>query len=220
MRFKLLTVSLLSTTLLLTACGQHDNGELKNNDSEKSENKENSNNKNRSDQNQNNRNSQQQNQITARDAEQIVHDHYINDLSATEAQVGDFKTNMQRSNANEFYVEYFARDAAGTPISWCAIVNRSTGEIIDKFNDMSEEEQKNLEELKKNSPIYNPNMNKPKEQENSNNESSNNEQSVKEESNQQPKQNVKTQESIEEPNTLEQQNTEETASTEEVKNQS
>ena len=44
MRFKLLTVSLLSTTLLLTACGQHDNGELKNNDSEKSENKENSNN--------------------------------------------------------------------------------------------------------------------------------------------------------------------------------
>ncbi|MCE0454063.1 hypothetical protein [Staphylococcus haemolyticus] len=220
MRFKLLTVSLLSTTLLLTACGQHDNGELKNNDSEKSENKENSNNKNRSDQNQNNRNSQQQNQITARDAEQIVHDHYINDLSATEAQVGDFKTNMQRSNANEFYVEYFARDAAGTPFSWCAIVNRSTGEIIDKFNDMSEEEQKNLEELKKNSPIYNPNTNKPKEQENSNNESSNNEPSVKEESNQQPKQNVKTQESIEEPNTLEQQNTEETASTEEVKNQS
>ena len=111
---------------------------------------------------------------------------------------------MQRSNANEFYVEYFARDAAGTPISLCAIVNRSTGEIIDKFNDMSEEEQKNLEELKKNSPIYNPNMNKPKEQENSNNEkqqddsdnkenneSSNNEPSVKEESNQQPKQNVK-----------------------------
>ncbi|MDU5225790.1 MAG: hypothetical protein E6178_05240, partial [Streptococcus sp.] len=45
-----------------------------------------------------------------------------------------------------------------------------SGEIIDKFNDMSEEEQKNLEELKKNSPIYNPNMNKPKEQENSNNE--------------------------------------------------
>ena len=233
MRFKLLTVSLLSTTLLLTACGQHDNGELKNNDSEKREKKENSNKKNRSDQNQNNRNSQQQNQITARDAEQIVHDHYINDLSATEAQVGDFKTNMQRSNTNEFYVEYFVRDAAGTPISLCAIVNRSTGEIIDKFNDMSEEEQKNLEELKKNSPIYNPNMNKPKEQENSNNEkqqddsdnkennneSSNNEQSVKEESNQQ-QQNVKTQESIEEPNTQEQQNTEETASTEEVKDQS
>ena len=45
MRFKLLTVSLLSTTLILTACGQHDNSELKNNDSEKSENKENSNNK-------------------------------------------------------------------------------------------------------------------------------------------------------------------------------
>lgn len=213
-------ILLLSSLFVLAACGQHDNGELKNNDSEKSENKENSNNKNRSDQNQNNRNSQQQNQITARDAEQIVHDHYINDLSATEAQVGDFKTNMQRSNANEFYVEYFARDAAGTPFSWCAIVNRSTGEIIDKFNDMSEEEQKNLEELKKNSPIYNPNMNKPKEQENSNNESSNNEPLVKEESNQQPKQNVKTQESIEEPNTLEQQNTEETASTEEVKNQS
>lgn len=197
-------ILLLSSLFVLAACGHHDNGELKNNDSEKSENKENSNNKNRSNQNQNNRNSQQQNQITARDAEQIVHDHYINDLSATEAQVGDFKTNMQRSNANEFYVEYFARDAAGTPISWCAIVNRSTGEIIDKFNDMSEEEQKNLEELKKNSLIYNPNMNKPKEQENSNNESSNNEPSVKEESNQQPKQNVKTQESIEEPNTLEQ----------------
>lgn len=213
-------ILLLSSLLVLAACGQHDNGELKNNDSEKSENKENSNNKNRSDQNQNNRNSQQQNQITARDAEQIVHDHYINDLSATESQVGDFKTHMQRSNANEFYVEYFARDAAGTPISWCAIVNRSTGEIIDKFNDMSEEEQKNLEELKKNSPIYNPNMNKLKEQKNSNNESSNNEPSVKEESNQQPKQNVKTQESIEEPNTIEQQNTEETASTEEVKNQS
>ena len=31
--------------IITNACGQHDNGELKNNDSEKSENKENSNNK-------------------------------------------------------------------------------------------------------------------------------------------------------------------------------
>lgn len=174
MRFKLLTASLFSITLLLTACSQHDNSELKNNDSEKSENKKsgNSNNKNNKvDQNQNNANKQQQNQITASDAEQIVHDHYINDLSATEAQVREFKTNLQRSNENEFYVEHLVRDAVGTPISNCAIVNRNTGEIIDIFNDMSEEEKKNFEELKRNSPKYNPDMNKPNGEENSNNES-------------------------------------------------
>ena len=95
-----------------------------------------------------NQNKNSSKQISAQEAEQIVSNYYIN-KGINKQQVLEFKTNIDRSNANEYYVEHLVRDAAGTPIKFCAVVNKSTGEVINRFNDMNEEEMKEFEEFKK-----------------------------------------------------------------------
>jgi len=97
---------------------------------------------------------EQQSITTPAEAESIVHDHYINDLNATENQVYDFKTSIDRSNEKEFLVEYTTEDAVGTPLPSAAIVDKETGEVIDKFNDMTEEQEQEFEEYQKESPKY------------------------------------------------------------------
>ena len=139
MKLKLLGTLALSS-IILTACGQENVKKTESNPKEE---------QNKTDNMQTNGN------------------YYIN-KGINKQQVLEFKTNIDRSNANEYYVEHLVRDAAGTPIKFCAVVNKSTGEVINRFNDMNEEEMKEFEEFKKRSPKYhNSGEEKNKMQENS-----------------------------------------------------
>ncbi|UXR70030.1 MULTISPECIES: hypothetical protein [unclassified Staphylococcus] len=112
-------------------------------------------------------------QISPQDAEKILHDYYINVKGLSEGQILEFKTNLNRSNENEYYIEHLVRDAAGTPMKVCGVVNKHTGDVINIFDDMSPEEKANYEDFKKRSPKYitpqdettlqesNPNSNQP-----------------------------------------------------------
>ena len=146
MKLKLLGTLALSS-IILTACGQ-ENVKTESNPKEeqnKTDNMQTNGSVTNSNSNQNKNSSKQ---ISAQEAEQIVSNYYIN-KGINKQQVLEFKTNIDRSNANEYYVEHLVRDAAGTPIKFCAVVNKSTGEVINRFNDMNEEEMKEFEEFKK-----------------------------------------------------------------------
>ena len=161
MKLKLLGTLALSS-IILTACGQENVKKTESNPKEE---------QNKTDNMQTNgsvaNSNSNQKQISAQEAEQIVSNYYIN-KGINKQQVLEFKTNIDRSNANEYYVEHLVRDAAGTPIKFCAVVNKSTGEVINRFNDMNEEEMKEFEEFKKRSPKYhNSGEEKNKMQENS-----------------------------------------------------
>lgn len=161
MKLKLIGTLALSS-IILTACGQENVKKTEINPKEE-QNKTDNMQTNRSVTNSNSN----QKQISAQEAEQIVLNYYIN-KGINKEQVLEFKTNIDRSNANEYYVEHLVRDAAGTPIKFCAVVNKSTGEVINRFNDMNEEGMKEFEEFKKRSPKYhNSGEEKNKMQENS-----------------------------------------------------
>ena len=167
MKLKLLGTLALSS-IILTACGQENVKKTESNPKEE-QNKTDNMQTNGSVKNYNSNQKQKkaQKQISAQEAEQIVSNYYIN-KGINKQQVLEFKTNIDRSNANEYYVEHLVRDAAGTPIKFCAVVNKSTGEVINRFNDMNEEEMKEFEEFKKRSPKYhNSGEEKNKMQENS-----------------------------------------------------
>lgn len=154
MKIKLLGMALLSSALLLTACGQeNDKKEDSKPKEEQKKTDEIQTEKNVTNIDSNNHSETVHNNISPQEAEQIVSNYYIN-RGSNGLQALEFKTNMDRSNANEYYVEHLVRDAAGTPIKFCAVVNRNTGEVVDRFNDMSEEEMAEFEEFKKRSPKY------------------------------------------------------------------
>ncbi|EHJ07530.1 hypothetical protein [Staphylococcus simiae] len=168
MKFKLLGVSLLSSALLLTACGQHENNTDKNDDKKtghekKTKNKESEtkkqtkkDNNEHVDKSNNQKKSNYTNPqsiISPKQAEVIVHDDYINN-GATEAQVKEFKTNLQRSNENQYLVEYLVADGAGYPINWAATVDKISGNITSKFNDMTDKQSQEYEKIQENSPMY------------------------------------------------------------------
>ncbi|MGJ0743474.1 hypothetical protein [Staphylococcus epidermidis] len=163
MKLKLLGTLALSS-IILTACGQENVKKTESNPKEEQNKTDNmQTNGSVTNSNSNQKQKTAQKQISAQEAEQIVSNYYIN-----KQQVLEFKTNIDRSNANEYYVEHLVRDAAGTPIKFCAVVNKSTGEVINRFNDMNEEEMKEFEEFKKRSPKYhNSGEEKNKMQENS-----------------------------------------------------
>ena len=85
--------------------------------------------------------------MTPQEAEDIVRNDY-KARGANENQTLNYKTNLERSNEHEYYVEHLVRDAVGTPLKRCAIVNRHNGTIINIFDDMSEKIKKNLKHLK------------------------------------------------------------------------
>lgn len=149
MKFKLLGTLTLSSVLVLTACGQDEKKE----DSQPKEEQKKTDETQTYEDVQNNNQQETNNNISAQDAEQIVSNYYIN-RGSNGLQAFEFKTNMARSNDNEYYVEHLVRDAAGTPVKFCAVVNRRTGVVVDRFNDMSEEEMAEFEEFKKRSPKY------------------------------------------------------------------
>ena len=60
----------------------------------------------------------------------------------------NLKTNIDRSNANEYYVEHPCKRCSRNSYKICAVVNKSTA-VINRFNDMNEEEMKEFEEFKK-----------------------------------------------------------------------
>lgn len=96
-------------------------------------------------------------QMTPQEAEDIVRNDY-KARGANENQTLNYKTNLERSNEHEYYVEHLVRDAVGTPLKRCAIVNRHNGTIINIFDDMSEKDKEEFEAFKKRSPKYNPGM--------------------------------------------------------------
>ncbi len=96
-------------------------------------------------------------QMTPQEAEDIVRNDY-KARGANENQTLNYKTNLERSNEHEYYVEHLVRDAVGTPLKRCAIVNRHNGKIINIFDDMSEKDKEEFEAFKKRSPKYNPGM--------------------------------------------------------------
>ena len=67
----------------------------------------------------------QKKQMTPQEAEDIVRNDY-KARGANENQTLNYKTNLERSNEYEYeyYVEHLVRDAVGTPLKRCAIVNR------------------------------------------------------------------------------------------------
>ncbi|MVK39570.1 hypothetical protein GSK96_04080 [Staphylococcus aureus] len=95
--------------------------------------------------------------MTPQEAEDIVRNDY-KARGANENQTLNYKTNLERSNEHEYYVEHLVRDAVGTPLKRCAIVNRHNGTIINIFDDMSEKDKEEFEAFKKRSPKYNPGM--------------------------------------------------------------
>lgn len=126
MKLKLLGTLALSS-IILTACGQENVKKTESNPKEEQNKTDNmQTNGSVTNSNSNQKQKTAQKQISAQEAEQIVSNYYIN-KGINKQQVLEFKTNIDRSNANEYYVEHLVRDAAGTPIKFCAVVNKSTG---------------------------------------------------------------------------------------------
>ncbi|MEB6798125.1 hypothetical protein M1259_08820 [Staphylococcus aureus] len=147
MKFKAIVAITLSMSLL-TACGanQHKENSSKANDTNK-----------KTQQTDNTTQSNREKQMTPQEAEDIVRNDY-KARGVNEYQTLNFKTNLERSNEHEYYVEHLVRDAVGTPLKRCAIVNRHNGTIINIFDDMSEKDKEEFEAFKKRSPKYNPGM--------------------------------------------------------------
>ncbi|SGS11986.1 hypothetical protein [Staphylococcus aureus] len=147
MKFKAIVAIALSLSLL-TACGanQHKENSSKSNDTNK-----------KTQQTDNTTQSNREKQMTPQEAEDIVRNDY-KARGVSEYQTLNFKTNLERSNEHEYYVEHLVRDAVGTPLKRCAIVNRHNGKIINTFDDMSEKDKEEFEAFKKRSPKYNPGM--------------------------------------------------------------
>ncbi|HDA2810766.1 TPA: hypothetical protein QE959_000755 [Staphylococcus aureus] len=147
MKFKAIVAITLSLSLL-TACGanQHKENSSNSNDTNK-----------KTQQTDNTTQSNTEKQMTPQEAEDIVRNDY-KVRGVNEYQTLNFKTNLERSNEHEYYVEHLVRDAVGTPLKRCAIVNRHNGTIINIFDDMSEKDKKEFEAFKKRSPKYNPGM--------------------------------------------------------------
>lgn len=147
MKFKAIVAIALSLSLL-TACGanQHKENNSKSNDTNK-----------KTQQTDNTTQSNTEKQMTPQEAEDIVRNDY-KARGVNEYQTLNFKTNLERSNEHEYYVEHLVRDAVGTPLKRCAIVNRHNGKIINTFDDMSEKDKEEFEAFKKRSPKYNPGM--------------------------------------------------------------
>ncbi|PSM77051.1 hypothetical protein [Staphylococcus aureus] len=147
MKFKAIVAIALSLSLL-TACGanQHKENSSKSNDTNK-----------KTQQTDNTTLSNREKQMTPQEAEDIVRNDY-KARGVNEYQTLNFKTNLERSNEHEYYVEHLVRDAVGTPLKRCAIVNRHNGKIINTFDDMSEKDKEEFEAFKKRSPKYNPGM--------------------------------------------------------------
>lgn len=147
MKFKAIVAIALSLSLL-TACGanQHKENSSKSNDTNK-----------KTQQTDNTTQSNREKQMTPQEAEDIVRNDY-KARGVNEYQTLNFKTNLERSNEHEYYVEHLVRDAVGTPLKRCAIVNRHNGKIINTFDDMSEKDKEEFEAFKKRSPKYNPVM--------------------------------------------------------------
>ncbi len=147
MKFKAIVAITLSLSLL-TACGanQHKENSSKSNDTNK-----------KTQQTDNTTQSNREKQMTPQEAEDIVRNDY-KARGVNEYQTLNFKTNLERSNEHEYYVEHLVRDAVGTPLKRCAIVNRHNGTIINIFDDMSEKDKEEFEAFKKRSPKYNPGM--------------------------------------------------------------
>ena len=147
MKFKAIVAIALSLSLL-TACGanQHKENSSKSNDTNK-----------KTQQTDNTTQSNREKQMTPQEAEDIVRNDY-KARGVNEYQTLNFKTNLERSNEHEYYVEHLVRDAVGTALKRCAIVNRHNGKIINTFDDMSEKDKEEFEAFKKRSPKYNPGM--------------------------------------------------------------
>ncbi|MEB6834234.1 hypothetical protein M1255_06380 [Staphylococcus aureus] len=147
MKFKAIVAIALSLSLL-TACGanQHKENNSKSNDTNK-----------KTQQTDNTTQSNTDKQMTPQEAEDIVRNDY-KARGVNEYQTLNYKTNLERSNEHEYYVEHLVRDAVGTPLKRCAIVNRHNGTIINIFDDMSEKDKEEFEAFKKRSPKYNPGM--------------------------------------------------------------
>lgn len=147
MKFKAIVAIALSLSLL-TAFGanQHKENSSKSNDTNK-----------KTQQTDNTTQSNREKQMTPQEAEDIVRNDY-KARGVNEYQTLNFKTNLERSNEHEYYVEHLVRDAVGTPLKRCAIVNRHNGKIINTFDDMSEKDKEEFEAFKKRSPKYNPGM--------------------------------------------------------------
>lgn len=147
MKFKAIVAIALSLSLL-TACGanQHKENSSKSNDTNK-----------KTQQTDNTTQSNREKQMAPQEAEDIVRNDY-KARGVNEYQTLNFKTNLERSNEHEYYVEHLVRDAVGTPLKRCAIVNRHNGKIINTFDDMSEKDKEEFEAFKKRSPKYNPGM--------------------------------------------------------------
>ncbi|MFG6221521.1 hypothetical protein ACF741_07130 [Staphylococcus aureus] len=147
MKFKAIVAIALSLSLL-TACGanQHKENSSKSNDTNK-----------KTQQTDNTTQSNREKQMTPQEAEDIVRNDY-KARGVNEYQTLNFKTNLERSNEHEYYVEHLVRDAVGTPLKRCAIVNRHNGKIINTFDDMSEKDKEEFEAFKKRSHKYNPGM--------------------------------------------------------------
>lgn len=147
MKFKAIVAITLSLSLL-TACGanQHKENSSKSNNTNK-----------KTQQTDNTTQSNTEKQMTPQEAEDIVRNDYKS-RGVNEYQTLNYKTNLERSNEHEYYVEHLVRDAVGTPLKRCAIVNRHNGTIINIFDDMSEKDKEEFEAFKKRSPKYNPGM--------------------------------------------------------------
>ncbi|HCY8636729.1 TPA: hypothetical protein O2A66_002190 [Staphylococcus aureus] len=147
MKFKAIVAITLSLSLL-TACGanQHKENNSKSNDTTK-----------KTQETDNTTQSNTDKQMTPQEAEDIVRNDY-KARGANENQTLNYKTNLERSNEHVYYVEHLVRDAVGTPLKRCAIVNRHNGKIINIFDDMSEKDKEEFEAFKKRSPKYNPGM--------------------------------------------------------------
>ncbi len=138
MKFKAIVAITLSLSLL-TACGanQHKENNSKSNDTNK-----------KTQQTDNTTQSNTDKQMTPQEAEDIVRNNY-KARGVNEYQTLNYKTNLERSNEHEYYVEHLVRDAVGTPLKRCAIVNRHNGKIINTFDDIQKKIKKNLKHLKR-----------------------------------------------------------------------
>lgn len=104
MKFKAIVAITLSLSLL-TACGanQHKENNSKSNDTNK-----------KTQQTDNTTQSNTDKQMTPQEAEDIVRNNY-KARGVNEYQTLNYKTNLERSNEHEYYVEHLVRDAVGTP---------------------------------------------------------------------------------------------------------
>lgn len=86
--------------------------------------------------------------MTPQEAEDIVRNDY-KARGVNEYQTLNYKTNLERSNEHEYYVEHLVRDAVGTPLKRVLLLIDTMAQLLIFLMICQKKTKKNLKHLKR-----------------------------------------------------------------------